>query len=324
MGLSSHKVTAATYLQASALRKHGADSEKNASRLFVQVLSTQGHKDLCTALETLDKNVFHATPGDVFVFSLDNHAKMHYEKECPNAVNTGSASFEVLEEGWITPAQASNASEWHIGWASEGYRRMGHWRLVYPLSLAKSLGYKWVLQLDTDSVVLKQLQQNLIAELDSKGAELGARAVTIDTAVWGLPELTRYFLVSEQIQPTTLFQHCIPPNLDGVHSISAQAFSGGKSEEPAYTRLEVGWDRHVLFGNFVIISTDLWFRRDVQKYLALVLGTGGHFRFRWNEQAVVAMIWQIFVEPSKFHLFSFAYYHKDKIFAEGENEVFIS
>ena len=35
----------------------------------------------------------------------------------------------------------------------------------------------------------------------------------------------------------------------------------------------------------------------VQTFLRLVLSTGDRFRYRWNEQAVEGMLWQIFVNP---------------------------
>jgi hypothetical protein len=37
--------------------------------------------------------------------------------------------------------------------------------------------------------------------------------------MYGLPEMARFFLLSNQLQPgTSLFQHLVPPNMDGLHS----------------------------------------------------------------------------------------------------------
>lgn len=71
--------------------------------------------------------------------------------------------------------------------------------------------------------------------------------------LWGLPELTRYFLVSEGIEPTTLFDHCKPKSLEGLYITSVIDPRKGvreEGEEPANEE-EEEWDGHdgtVLYG----------------------------------------------------------------------------
>lgn len=288
--------------------------KKNTGRLFIEFLSALGHKDLCFGLEMLENSILQSTSADVYVFSLDNSAKGHVQRECSSALTRGTLTFQSLGEGWYTPKEASNASEWHFQRFPEDYRRMGHWRLSYPLELARSLGYKWVLQIDTDSWVRDPMQTNLVEELNRLDVDMAGRFMGTDVPTWGLPELTRYFLVTEQIVPATLFEHCSPPSIDGLYTLSSKAFPGdvrgGRDLQNGLLAPEHGgWDRTVISGNLVVINTEFWFRRDVQKYLRLVLGTGGHFRFRWNEQAVMGMIWQIFIPPERFHMFTFDYTH---------------
>lgn len=43
--------------------------------------------------------------------------------------------------------------------------------------------------------------------------------------------------------------------------------------------------------------------------MKLVLSTGGHFRLRWQEQAVESMIWQIFVPRANFTLLPIKHEH---------------
>ena len=71
----------------------------------------------------------------------------------------------------------------------------------------------------------------------------------------------------------------------------------------------MGWDVMVVQGNFVLLSTEWWMSARVQRFLHLVLSSGDHFRFRWNEQSVMAMLWQIFVKPENFAMLDFGYMH---------------
>ena len=285
----------------------------------MHLLSAHRHHSLCDGLTMLNKQIFHATPGDAYVFSVNNSAEVFVSSTCPEAMMGGFMNFEKLESGWLTPAEASNSSAWHLKGFSEEYRRMGHWRLTFPIGFARSLGYKWALQIDTDSIVGERLEQNLVAELESRDAYLAARTTIIDVPTWGLPELTRYFIVTEQLVPQTLFSHCKPPSIDGLYTVGSEEFPGDLEGEPSTSLKETGgWNRSVLYGNFLAINTDFWFREDIQAYLALIVGTGGHFRFRWNEQAVVGMLSQLFVPASRLHFFTFEYSHQGYHFHKGE------
>ena len=178
----------------------------------------------------------------------------------------------------------------------------GHWRLTFQMSFAQRLGYSYLLQLDDDSYFTSPLETDLLHFARSRDLDLAARKAYSDEVfvTQGLPELTRYFLVTEALDiPPALARNCNPPTVEGLYTNSS--FS-----------LEGGWNRKVLFGNFVMLSTAFWHRADVQSYLKLILKTGGHFRFRWNEQAVLGMIWQLFVDAHRFHVFDFPYEHSGK------------
>jgi hypothetical protein len=110
-----------------------------------------------------------------------------------------------------------------------------------------------------------------------------------------LPELLRYHIVSKSLEPTLLYKHCTPQNLSGLYSDLTD--SGG------------GNDGTLLYGNFILLSLDFWFRADVQQYLQLNFQSGGHFRHRWNEQAVIGVIWLIFCKKEQYHIFDFPYEH---------------
>jgi hypothetical protein len=68
--------------------------------------------------------------------------------------------------------------------------------------------------------------------------------------VWGLAELANFYLTSNKLQPkSALFQHLEPPTMDGLYS--------------APVKVNGGYDGSILWGNFVILSTELWARPEV-------------------------------------------------------------
>ena len=178
----------------------------------------------------------------------------------------------------------------------------GHWRLTFQMSFAQALGYSYLLQLDDDSYFTSPLEIDLLHFARSRDLDLAARKAINDLphVTQGLAELTRYFLVTEALDiPPVLARNCNPPTVEGLYTASSFGLGGG-------------WNRKVLNGNFLMVSMAFWHRPDVQSYLQLILKTGGHFRFRWNEQAVIGMMWQLFVEANHVHVFDFPYKHSGK------------
>jgi len=177
---------------------------------------------------------------------------------------------------------------------------MGQWRLVFALPFARRLGYEYMLQIDSDSYVAEPLGFNIIKLMAEKGAWMAWRHAVQDwTGVcWGLPELARYHIVAERLHPEFLYENCKPKDISGL-------FTAESTDAPA----DQGWNRLVPVGNFLVMNLQFWFRQDVQKFLKLVLSTGGYFRFRWNEQAVMAMVWHMFLNNTNVHQFSFPYEH---------------
>ena len=106
----------------------------------------------------------------------------------------------------------------------------------------------------------------------------------------GLAELTRYYLLANNIRPETLFQYCDPPSLEGLFSGNAtQDYRESITPDVPQVVSGKGWNYIHLYGNCVLLDVQkLWFREDVQRYISLVVSSGGHFRFRWNEQSVIS------------------------------------
>lgn len=260
----------------------------------------------CCAVQNFKENLASSTPIDMYIFSKQNAAeRLHKKLNCSLDSHSMNNYFMALDEHWETPEEANETSLWMSGF-SEDYMRMGHWRLTFQMEFAVNLGYQYILQLDDDSRFLSRVDLDLLQYMrDNK--VMAARHVSKNDpldVITGAAELARYFLVAERIQPTTLYNHCTPHNISGLYTLVASHVGDdfGHPEDGGYSAVH-------LYGNFVVIDLDFWFDTRVQRFVRLVLGTGGHFRFRWNEQLVESMVWQIFVHPKQFATFSFDYAH---------------
>lgn len=286
-----------------AQARQQANADDNNNKLAVMVLS-QDSLQICCALKNWSTNILAYTPADVYVFSVDSSVEQALHETCDlTAIQSVSIAFMRLSEHWETPDEAGDPSLWTAQGASENYRRMGHWRLTFQMEFAASLGYKYVLQIDDDSGFPHIVDFNLVNQLKERDVWMAARTILpgdVPEVTIGLAELARFFLVTERLQPTILYaEDCNPPNITGLYT-------------PEVGGVGKGYSTRLLYGNFLIISLDFWFQEPVQRFVRLVLGTGAHFRFRWNEQQVQSIIWQMLVPTDKFYLYAFDYIHPSK------------
>lgn len=176
------------------------------------------------------------------------------------------------------------------------------------------LGYKYLWQLDDDSAFTQPVNTSILAWMQQKNLKMAYWRAAPDPVevTWGLPELTCTFIVAEQYNPagTLLTQHTEPPGLEGLFTTRSV------SNASNYQTSGVGWDRVVLYGNNVLVSLEFWFEPLVQRYIELVHNSGYAYRFRWNEQVPMGMIWQLFVPPQhsrQLPLPPASYKHKGKV-----------
>jgi hypothetical protein len=74
--------------------------------------------------------------------------------------------------------------------------------------------------------------------------------------VYGLPELARFFLLSNNLTAkSALFKHVSPPNMDGLYSNARSEYD--PQPKPG------GYDGTILYGNFLVVSTALWQQPEV-------------------------------------------------------------
>lgn len=120
----------------------------------------------------------------------------------------------------------------------------------------------------------------------------------------------RTFLVAERYNPVgTLYEHTDPPGIDGLYTTKNLTSAD-------FTTSGGGWDRSILFGNCVLVKVEFWFQPSVQRYIELVTSSGYHYRFRWNEQSTMGMVWQLFVpkdQSQPMPVPNEGYMHKDQV-----------
>jgi hypothetical protein len=282
--------------------------QERAGRLFVPML-TNRYKNLCCMLMDTSAKVGATNKLDVFVFSPGNTARSIYNKSpCGNRTMDLSLVFLDLDEHWgADPKHSSSAffdkSGWGAKYFGEKYRRMGHWRLTFQFAFADMLGYKYVWQLDDDSFFKSKVDVDIIQYMQQNDLWVASAKTRPDPfhVSWGLPEMVRLFLVGERMEPPgTLFsKQTQPPGLEGLYTVRNDPV---RKDSPLAGDAG-GWSRTVMHGNCGIIDMDkFWWPKQVQKFVELVVLSGYHFRFRWNEQGVMAMVWQIFVPEGRFEV----------------------
>ncbi len=278
-------------------------SATNTTEFLAVLILSNDPQQLCCALKSLADHVSHWTPIDVFIFSLQDRLQTEAQN-CTPMLDFRTVFLE-LKEHWETPEEAESSSTWtSLSFASDSYRRMGHWRLAFQMEFAARLGYKYILQIDDDAALLEPLKIDLVDYMRTNEIYMGARNIQendMQDVTLGLAELAKKILVTERLQPADLFaSDCAPPDITGLYTRGLGGPDTG------------GYSTRYLYGSFVIISLDFWFREQVQRFVRLVLRTGAHFRYRWNEQQVQSMVWHIFVLPDHFHQFDFDYMHPKK------------
>lgn len=299
--------------------------EQRVHNIFVPMLSNR-HTLLCCMLTDLDRKLGHTNALDVFVFSVNNAASENFNAggcRFPSLLNT-TVVFMPLREHWgesfsCSSSAMHNASEWVAPQQfDDNYRRMGHWRLTFQFAFADLLGYKYLWQLDDDSFFRSPVSVSMVDYMQRKDLWLAGATKYQDQhfVLRGLPELARLFLVAEQLTPSgTLFnQHTQPAGLDGLFTVA-----GDPSLDKPPQGKDQGWSRFVGYGNNLLVDMDrFWWPRNVQKFVELAVQTGYHVRFRWNEQGVMGMVWQMFVPDGRFQFggLPLDYEHPHKFEAE--------
>lgn len=313
-----------TVCRSATLAKQLLGATPVADRMMVILLSSR-EKMLCCTVKLLQVHFFNETPADMFIFSPNNTAKVNAKKICPTLVSSSNIYFMAIDEHWEVPQNAATQSWMEYGEQKQthiiNYRLMGYWRLRFQFDFAREIGYKYLWQIDDDSQLLAPLGYNAIHRMENESLDIAGASLAGDYqgVLWGLAELTRYFIMTDLdgSAPQTLLDNCDPPTMHGLFTRVGEdrnetrlnmgaAHIQQMNEQKGFT----GWNMEELYGNSIMFRVDFWFRPDVQRYLDLIHSTAGVFRFRWQEQGVMAMIWRLFVAPEHFQKMDFKFCHK--------------
>ena len=260
--------------------QHVWDDEEHDTRNRARLL-------MCS-IELMYLHIAPYTLIDVYLF---------YKTPPPPEIEMKLKKFPTLHlkqidpKDWKIPENAAKRGNRRtFTYFGDDYRLMGHWRLTFAFKYVKSLGHDYLLFTDDDSFVMEPVKENMMSMLKSNHISTAYRKLVKDNEPSkALAELTRYFITTNDVKPTMLYEDCDPADITGLYT--------------------GGWRASVMHGNFMIISVDLWFSPEVQEFLDLVLATGDHIIHRWNEQLVVGMIRLLFVKKEEDKQLQFKYIH---------------
>ena len=251
-----------------------------SDRLAVMLLFSHAMRDehygpcfRCSFL-SMQKNLMGATKCDFFIFARPEAIK---ELSSLSWIKGGSNTYiltidEEDETNWKVPRWIRPESNWSQGWP-EDYRLMGHWRLGFSFPFAHELGYRFMLQTDTDVYINQPITIDLVREAREKGFYLTNRQFTFNEVkrfYKGLPELADYWITTRTLLDGAhitadnaskagikgpIFKHCNPKDRSGLRTATTR-----DSTVPGWQ----GWDALCIAGHFSIFSLDWWFSWEVQ------------------------------------------------------------
>lgn len=311
-----------------ALSVVGNLTERRDNLAVVMILSKQRQpfNQLLCMIKLFQKNVMHSTPSFIYFFaknetlSVEERATLH--KLDPYRLHI----LPLDERHWTNPYLEqilAPRETWRSARFDEDFRRVGHWRLTFQMAFARRLGHRYVMAIDDDTFVKSEVNYNIVSVFAQDKILIASRHLIPDDSEWevGLAELTRYYLITSGIEPTQLYEHCIPQSIEGVFTRIPRAGTyrvGWQRTLPelwnkTYTESVkfIGWKSQLIYANFYVIDLDFWYQEEVQRYLRLIIGSGGHYKERWNEQGVMTMIWLLFAPKGGFRLFNFSTTHKE-------------
>ncbi|KAG1661350.1 hypothetical protein FOA52_002464 [Chlamydomonas sp. UWO 241] len=323
--LKYYNVEASVGVAEQMLKAKNVSKESRAYRLAVMLLFSHPLTDMTygpclkTCLQMYASNLLPETPTDIFLFVKQEHLMDIIQT--PWITSTPNMYVIVLDETdsrswkmptWIRPEDKG----WSGGFTYE-YRLMGQWRLAFSFPFIKELGYKYMLQSDSDTFITTPIKFNMVQHMQDNNLWMTNRPATVLEQYQyyqGLPELASFWLVTRKptngqiINKDNAEGYGISPDLfDTIypHDITGLRFrEGDPGRNPATDPTgRKGWLAKLVAGNFNAFSIDWWFSQDVQDFVQLVLRTGAHIEHRWVDIATETMVRDLFCPLSHFHTY---------------------
>jgi hypothetical protein len=158
--------------------------------------------DLHKALTSLRDNLLPSTPGDVLLMHTGEFDLGSTRLTAVRAIVPQLRAMRVPDSAWQLP-RGFTEKDVRKGDRSIGYRHMCAWYTNSVFHFLNTLGYRWVLRLDDDSVIMDKVKHNLVNWMEANNKQYGLRAWRNDAVdvTWSLPELTAWYLTSRELQP---------------------------------------------------------------------------------------------------------------------------
>lgn len=252
------------------------------SRGFSAKSSMAGRLEyLRCALLKLKKHVMPHTTLDIFLWGLDTPESPLVVPEWFTERDFPRMHIMPLPSAvWRIPCGLKHNSQWSLREHFDlDYYLMGRWRLTFSLDFARAMGYEFHLQFDDDAFVNQDLKFNLTERMDANNISVSVFSDWLAEAprvTVGLPELTSFWLRIRRYEPRgNIYKYTTPGNIFGLNSD--------------------GYYRWYRMGYFLLVRVSWYFSEHVQDYLDYVLRSGRDVEGRWQEQAVMNMMFHIFV-----------------------------
>lgn len=271
------------------------ESLHNKGKLAVMVpfpyIPRSGQKGLldtlhCT-LRKLLKHVVHTTESEIFLFV--NEFELSKMAEWLAARFPGVHVLPIVKESWHT----SSFSNWTVSPYTadpplvDPYL-LSKWKLSFAPDLAKELGFKYMMIVDADAMVMNNLDFHIVKQFTAQRTAMGYRNKTYkanEKNIAGLAELAKFWMINRNIltPPGPLYEHFTPGDIFHIDTAS--------------------WDLHIFQDAFVIISVDFWHEEPVQNFLHLVFTSGGELLRTWKSESVYTMVRLLFLQDQHVHAF---------------------
>ncbi len=187
-----------------AATAHVAAATSAADLAYVLLGSNTPERDavLHEALTSMRDNLLPSTPGDVLLFHTGEFSSGSPRLVAVRAILPELRAVRLPDSAWQLPHGFTD-KDVRKGSHGIGYRHMCAWYANGVFHLLGTLGYKWVLRLDDDSVIKAKVKHNLVTWMEANGKHYGYRMWRNDGAdvTWSLPELTAWYLTSREFQP---------------------------------------------------------------------------------------------------------------------------
>lgn len=274
------------------MRRNDLQSHYDSKRLavFIPFPYDMKHSQLNAlhcSLTKLLKHVAQTTNTAVYLFvheSTLSGMKSWLSEKFPRV-----SALPIDKESWVNPSWFTNvtASPYVEAPPVDPYL-LSQWKLTFAPDLAKGLGFKFLMIVESDSMFMKSVDFNIVQHFSTGQIAFAYRHKTYkasEKSVAGLAELAKFWMITRNIlaPPGTLYEHFNPSDIFHVDTAS--------------------WDRHIYQDPFVVINLDFWYEEPVQNFLHLVFTSGGELLRLWRSQAVFTMIRLLFLQDTQVHAF---------------------